>query len=162
MDPEVAVCPGFDRLLQPQRDDVAARFGNHALRGRIKRRGSGCGSLGRKGDVDAVDRLLEGAGDDADPQQVGQVAEMVGRCFGNTSYESPQGKASILKETNILKLDSTKAKTRLDWKIQKNFEETISSIVDCIKKEKTGVPIVDICHAQVCEYLEGLNKCTKN
>lgn len=88
--------------------------------------------------------------------QVGQMAEMVGRYFGNTVYVSQQGQGSIRKETNMLKLDSTKAKTVLKWKIQKSFEETIASIVDCIKKENTGLSINDICHAQVREYLEGV------
>ena len=88
--------------------------------------------------------------------QVGQVAEMVGRCFGNAAYVKQQSRGSVRKETNILKLDSTKAKTILNWKIQKNLDETIAIIVDCIKQEKAGVLIADFCHAQVCEYLEGV------
>ncbi|MCH5261436.1 MAG: CDP-glucose 4,6-dehydratase [Lachnospiraceae bacterium] len=88
--------------------------------------------------------------------QVGQVAEMVGKRFSNTSYARLQSTCSILKETNILKLDSTKAKTILNWKIQKNLEEAIAIIVDCIKKEKAGVSMADLCHAQVCEYLKGV------
>lgn len=88
--------------------------------------------------------------------QVGQMAEMVGRCFDNAEYVKQQDKDNVRKETNILKLDSTKAKTTLNWKIQKNLNETIASIVDCIKQEKAGVSMADLCHAQVCEYLEGV------
>ena len=88
--------------------------------------------------------------------QVGQVAEMVGRCFGNAAYVRQQDQSNIGKEANILKLDSTKAKTTLNWKIQKNLEEAITIIADCIKQEKTGVSMVDLCHTQVHEYLEGV------
>ena len=88
--------------------------------------------------------------------QVGQVAEMVGKCFGNAAYVRLQGHGNVRKETNILKLDSTKAKTILNWKSQNNLVETIAVIVDCIKQEKAGVSITDICHAQVREYFEGV------
>lgn len=88
--------------------------------------------------------------------QVGQMAEMVGRCFDNAEYVKQQDKDNARKETNILKLDSSKAKTALNWRIQKKLEETIATIVYCIKQEKAGVSITDICHEQVCEYLEGV------
>lgn len=88
--------------------------------------------------------------------QVGQMAEMVGRCFDNAEYVKQQDKNNARKETNILKLDSSKAKIALNWRIQKKLKETIAIIVDCIKQEKAGVAIADLCYAQVREYLEGV------
>lgn len=88
--------------------------------------------------------------------QVGQVAEMVGKCFNSFYYVKNEEKDRIRKETKILKLDSTKAQNILNWYGQKTLDETIQLTVDFAKKEKMGINPGQLCREQVYKYLEGV------
>lgn len=86
--------------------------------------------------------------------EVGRIADLVSRGFDNASYEVVKGQDHIKKETAILKLDSTKAQTVLNWNIHKTLEETIALTIDFIKKEKNGMKAGTLARAQVEEYLK--------
>lgn len=86
--------------------------------------------------------------------EVGRVAEVTGRLFNNTFSIDKEGKDHIHKETEILKLDSTKAQSVLNWKINKTLEDTIALMVDFVKREKNGEDSGQLCREQVCQYLE--------
>ncbi len=87
---------------------------------------------------------------------VKEVVEMVGHCFGNTEYKLDLYRKGSNKETKILKLDSTKAKTELNWKHEKNLKETIEITVEFVKQEKKGIPVDILSRSQVKAYLEGI------
>ncbi len=62
-------------------------------------------------------------------------------------------KKSKLYETQILKLDSSKAKKKLNWKTKWNFEQSIQKVVEFEKMLKNKINCYDICVKQVKEYL---------
>ncbi len=88
--------------------------------------------------------------------QVGKVAQMVGRCFENATFIQKEAKDHIRQETQVLKLDSSKAQKVLNWKPQKSLEEAVSLTVDFVKKEKMGIETARLCREQVDSYLEGV------
>ena len=89
--------------------------------------------------------------------EVGQIAEMISRRFDYAPYEIIKGKDHIRKEATILKLDSSKSQSVLDWNVCKTLEETISITVDFVKQEKKGVAVRDLCRRQVDDYLNEVN-----
>lgn len=88
--------------------------------------------------------------------RVGEVCDMVGRCFGREGYEIQDEARHIYRETDILKLDSSKAKKVLGWRIQKNLKDVIALTADCVKQEQRGIATSAICREQVRAYLEGV------
>ena len=90
-------------------------------------------------------------------EQVGKIAEMVGKQFNSYEYIIKPGEDHIRKETKILKLDSTKAEKVLNWKIQKHLEETITLTVDFVKREQQGEATGFLCREQILRYMEGMN-----
>ena len=87
---------------------------------------------------------------------VGQIVKMVSEGFDNAPYEIIKGQDHIKKETNILKLDSTKAQTILHWSYHKTLEETISLTIDFMKQEKQGIAAGELCRQQISNYLEAV------
>ena len=81
---------------------------------------------------------------------------MVGRCFENATFIQKEAKDHIRQETQVLKLDSSKAQKVLNWKPQKSLEEAVSLTVDFVKKEKMGIETARLCREQVDSYLEGV------
>ena len=60
------------------------------------------------------------------------------------------------KETKILKLDSTKAQSVLNWRRLRTLEDTIKLTAEFMKKEKQGANAGSLCREQVHGYLEGI------
>lgn len=89
---------------------------------------------------------------------VGQIAKMVSKGFDDAPYEIIKGQDHIKKETNILKLDSTKAQTILHWNYHKTLEETISLTIDFINQEKKGMAAGELCRQQISDYLEAVRQ----
>ena len=85
---------------------------------------------------------------------VGQITKMVSNGFGDAPYEIIKGQDHIKKETKILKLDSTKAQTILNWSYHKTLKETISLTIDFIQQEKKGMAVGELCRQQINNYLE--------
>ncbi len=55
-------------------------------------------------------------------------------------------------EANFLKLDSTKARTRLDWQPVWNIEETLENIIKWYKAYQNGQNMAELCLKQIEEY----------
>lgn len=88
--------------------------------------------------------------------QVGEIAQMVGKYFGNANFTKKDAKDQIRQETKILKLDSSKAHKVLNWQVQKSLEETVALTVDFVKKEKMGTNAGYLSREQVENYLKGV------
>lgn len=85
--------------------------------------------------------------------EVGYVVDYVSKCFGNAAYVVKSGQDQIKKESNILKLDSTKSRNILGWIPCKTLNETLSTTVEFVKTEKTGVNVGIIARDLVKSYL---------
>lgn len=86
--------------------------------------------------------------------KVGTIVSMVSRGFENAPYEIVEGRGHIKRETKILKLDSTKARTILDWNIYKTLEESVAFTIDFVKKERQGIDAGKLSRKQVMDYLK--------
>lgn len=81
---------------------------------------------------------------------VGQVAELLAAHFPNAQYEAQ--KSGHSNETEILRLDSSKAQNILGWKPLYTLEETISQAAE-FQKGLNRVPAAQLCREQVNQYV---------
>lgn len=80
------------------------------------------------------------------------VAEQLLRYFPEGRYEITG--SNTVKETNILKLDSTKAEKILGWVPRFTFEDTIGMTVTFEKRYAEGINAKEICENMISEYFQ--------
>lgn len=77
---------------------------------------------------------------------VEEVAKLLSKQFEKGSFRvAEKTNHSIVKETKILKLDSTKAKKVLGWKPKYSFDETITMTAEFAKRQYAGEKVKNIC-----------------
>lgn len=84
---------------------------------------------------------------------VGEVVELLKKQFVNAEYLIEAGNVPVRTETQILKLDSTKAKNKLDWEVKYSLDDTIRFTTEFVKQEKEGKKLSDLCRYYVQHYL---------
>lgn len=87
-------------------------------------------------------------------REVGEIVKILAEYFPNSSYTYGTLNRSVKEETKILKLDSTKAQSILNWKPLYTVEEMAEEIATFIMKEKNGAEINTLCKEMVNAYLE--------
>ena len=85
---------------------------------------------------------------------VSKAAEILTKQFPDADYKVSGSLKSVI-ETNILKLDSTKAKTMLDWKPVYSFEDTIKQAAEFSKRRMSGEETRSIALEFIDEYMKG-------
>lgn len=90
--------------------------------------------------------------DEADAKPVEWIAKKICSKWGNdASYAIDKRKHP--HEANYLKLDCTKAKSRLNWKPKWNLEMALDKIVEWTKAYKNKQDMREICLSQIMEYI---------
>ena len=84
-------------------------------------------------------------------QTVGRVAELLAAHFLGARYERQSGCCS--GETEILRLDSEKARRILGWRPQYTLEEALAQTAAFYKKMQE-VPAAQLCREQAEQYIE--------
>ena len=62
-------------------------------------------------------------------------------------------KTKRLKETKVLKLNSNKAKKKLNWGSKLNLSESLKKTIEWNKLVNNGLPVKDICEKQFLMYI---------
>lgn len=89
--------------------------------------------------------------DDKDAKTVGWIAEkLCSKWGGNASYKLDEG--NHYHEAQYLKLDCSKAKNRLGWKLKWDIEKALDKVVEWSYAYQKGDSIRNICHKQIKEY----------
>lgn len=83
---------------------------------------------------------------------VSSVAETVAQQFGVSSYWQLDS-GELPSEAGLLVLDSSRARTLLNWHDKLKFSETIQWTVDWYKKVKTGLDPLDVTRDQIEDFL---------
>jgi CDP-glucose 4,6-dehydratase len=78
------------------------------------------------------------------------VKTFCSRWGGGASYEIEQGDHP--HEAHYLKLDCSKAKTRLGWRPRWDLERALGRIVDWTKAYQNGQDVMGVCLKQIAEY----------
>lgn len=94
--------------------------------------------------------------DDQDTKPVEWIVKKMCEQWGNSSYEIDQGEHP--HEANYLKLDCSKARTRLSLYPKWNLETAIIKIIEWTKAYQEGKDIQTICLKQIKEYSEGMSE----
>lgn len=90
--------------------------------------------------------------DDRDMKPVEWIVKYMCREWGNEAgYTIAEEKGP--HEAGILKLDSTKARSRLGWHPRWNLEAALSRIIDWTKAYVRQDDLNEVCHKQITEYL---------
>jgi len=84
---------------------------------------------------------------------VGELANMLSAQFPGSTYQVIEEKRNVM-ETNVFRLDSSKAQQILGWQQVYNFDETIRLIADYKKRSMTGESIRELCLDYVDQYLK--------
>lgn len=91
-------------------------------------------------------------------REVGEIAKIFSERFLNAKYVFGDVNRSIKKETNILKLDSTKAQSILKWQPLYTIEDIADEIALFTKQENCGVEVDRLCEDAVYVYLKKVMK----
>jgi len=86
--------------------------------------------------------------------EVGALVEAFARQFHGSKYSFGEVSRSVRNETTILKLDSTKAQTTLNWHSIYSVEEMVREISSIMTAEKEGKQLKELCEDAVYAYLE--------
>ena len=90
--------------------------------------------------------------DDADARPVDWIVQRMTERWGTGASWAVDGSPQ-LHEASHLKLDCSKARTRLSWRPRWNLETTIDHIIDWHKAHLAGQNMHHICNQQIDEYL---------
>lgn len=89
--------------------------------------------------------------DDSDARSVEWIVKWICNSWGDeASYEIAKGDHP--HEANYLKLDFSKARTRLGWTPKWNLEKGLEKVIDWLKAYEEDIEMKDICLAQIEEY----------
>ena len=86
--------------------------------------------------------------------KVKDIVHLLSSQFLNAQYTYGETKRAVQAETNILKLDSTKAKTLLDWEPIYTVPQILQELADFIIREKSGVKTEFLCQSAIQTYLK--------
>lgn len=87
-------------------------------------------------------------------REVGNIVEILAKFFPNAEYTFGEVNRSVSGETNILKLDSTKAQNALNWNPLYTVEEMAEETALFIMREKSGTEVNVLCKDMIEAYLE--------
>lgn len=92
--------------------------------------------------------------DDNDAKPVEWIVQKMCSFWGEgAGYEIDTGHHP--HEANYLKLDCSKAKSRLHWQPRWRLAYTLEKITEWVRHYQTGQNISNICLHQICEYMNG-------
>ena len=95
-------------------------------------------------------------GPDKDSEQtVGTLAELICRLWGRTDALSIQPDSSAVHEANLLKLDSTKAHSKLGWQPRWGFDDGVGQTVAWYKAFADGADMRAFTISQIDAHLAG-------
>ncbi|MBP2636940.1 MAG: CDP-glucose 4,6-dehydratase [Firmicutes bacterium] len=92
--------------------------------------------------------------DDSNAQSVEWIVKKMCEYWKGGTYEVDNG--IQFHEAQYLKLDSTKAKVRLQWQPQWNLEHTLEKVIECVKHYNQKEDMRNICLGQINEYMESM------
>lgn len=87
-------------------------------------------------------------------REVGDIVEILSKHFPNARYAFGEVSRSVIRETNILKLDSAKAQSILNWHPLYTIEEMIDEIALFTMEEKNGIEVNALCESAIQAYLK--------
>lgn len=91
--------------------------------------------------------------DDSDAQTVAWIVEKLCAKWGsNAAYEV--NKAIYQHEAHYLKLDCSKARTRLKWQTRWDLEQALGKIIEWIDAYKSNSDMRAVCSKQINEYVK--------
>ncbi len=90
---------------------------------------------------------------DNDTRSVGWIVEHLAELFGPEMSWS-QDRGPHPHEAHTLKLDSSKARTRLDWRPRLDLQETLRWVVEWYQAHRRGDDMRRLCEAQITRYQE--------
>jgi CDP-glucose 4,6-dehydratase len=89
--------------------------------------------------------------EDSDARPVENIVRDMCHLWGNgQSYEIDKG--NHLHEANYLKIDCSKASSKLGWHPKWNLDTTLEKIIEWTKEYKTGNDLYSICLKQIKDY----------
>lgn len=88
-------------------------------------------------------------------QTVGRVAELLAAHFPGARYELGTGVRS--GETEVLRLDSTRAREILGWQPLYTLEETLAQAA-AFQKGLSHAPATQLCREQVAQYIKRIQE----
>lgn len=95
--------------------------------------------------------------DESDAKTVKWIVErLCQRWDGEAGYQIDHGDHP--HEANYLKLDCSKAKTRLNWSPRWSLDKTIDKIIEWVSAFKEGNDVKAMCLKQIAEYMQDGNK----
>lgn len=86
-------------------------------------------------------------------RQVGNIVEILAKHFSGAKYTFGEISRAV-KETNILKLDSSKAQNILNWNPLYTVEDMMNEMAQFIMREKSGIEMGRLCEDAISAYLE--------
>lgn len=86
-------------------------------------------------------------------RQVGNIVEILAKHFPGAKYTFGEVSRAV-KETNILKLDSSKAQNILNWNPLYTVEDMMNEMAQFIMQEKSGIETGRLCEDAISAYLE--------
>lgn len=87
-------------------------------------------------------------------REVGNIVGILAKHFPNAEYTFGEVSRSVRGETNILKLDSTKAQNTLNWHPLYTVEEMAEETAKFIMREKSGTEVNVLCRHMIEAYLK--------
>lgn len=87
-------------------------------------------------------------------REVGNIVEVMAKYFDDAKYTYGNVNRAVRGETNILKLDSTKAQSLLKWCPLYTIEEMAQEIAVFTMQEKQGMDVKELCIEVIENYLE--------
>lgn len=83
---------------------------------------------------------------------VEDVAKTIAHFWGNSAQVMPAASSQNPHEAELLRLDSTRARTELGWKSHRSLQQTLQSTVDWYQSWLTGSDMQSNTLAQICEF----------
>lgn len=87
-------------------------------------------------------------------REVGNIVEILASFFPGAEYALGEVSRSVRGETNVLKLDSTKAQNALNWHPLYTVEEMAEETAMFIMREKSGTEVNVLCRHMMETYLK--------
>lgn len=85
---------------------------------------------------------------------VEELSKLVGMNFGKNTFKICNQEEYFIKETNVLKLDSTKAKETLGWQTKISLGDAVKLTVDYVQLQKEGKRTSgELCREHITKYM---------
>lgn len=91
---------------------------------------------------------------DEDAKPVGWIADFLTRQWGeNATWQNTSGTHAQPHEAHYLKLDCSKARSKLDWRPRWRLEDALSRVVDWYRGYQRQADMRQICIAQIDDFM---------